>query len=94
MPTQPEPNERTPSTTFGWKRVKISQPPEANEHVERSESLKSLLPWPRRRPLVITVKYRGGAECWYEIRSRGRTIRRPGYVQIHDLIHDLAQWPR
>lgn len=90
MPDVDDGNNRTPSTTWGWRRIKIAPAPQAEEHRERSEaSLGSLLRWPRRKPLTITLKYRGGAECWWEIRARGRTIRRPGYVAVHDLMREL-----
>lgn len=37
----------------------------------------------------MTVRYRGGPECWYEIRTRGGIIRRPGVLGIHDLMTDI-----
>lgn len=83
-------NERTTSTTWAWRRVKIAPAPQANVTASASEAtLKGLLRWPRRKPLNITLKYRGGPECWWEIRARGRTIRRPGYIALHDLMRDL-----
>lgn len=39
-----------------------------------------------RDPLQVTVKYRGGPECWYEIKARGATVRVPGHVALHDLM--------
>lgn len=88
-------NNRTASTTWGWRYVKIRTAPQAKEHRERSESaLHSLLMWPRRKPMTLTIKWRGGAECWYEIRARGRTIRRPGCVALDDIMADLGRWHR
>lgn len=43
----------------------------------------------RREPrenLTITVRYRGGPECWWEIKARGETVRLPGYVHLHDAL--------
>lgn len=42
-----------------------------------------------REPLTMTITYRGGPECWWEIKTRGVTIRRPGYVAIHDLMSEV-----
>lgn len=42
-----------------------------------------------RDPLTITVTYRGGPECWWEIRARGVTIRRPGVTALHDVLDHL-----
>ena len=39
-----------------------------------------------RDPLTITVTYRGGPECWWELKARGVTIRRPGSVSLHDAL--------
>nr|CRY96850.1 hypothetical protein [uncultured prokaryote] len=39
-----------------------------------------------REPLTITVTYRGGSECWWELRARGVTIRRPGSLSLHDVL--------
>lgn len=88
-------NDRTGSTTWGWRYVKIAPAPQAKSDAERSESsLGSLLPWPRRKPMHIDIRWRGGPECWYEIRARGRTIRRPGSIALHDLMEQLARWQR
>lgn len=42
-----------------------------------------------RDPLTIVVTYRGGAECWWEIKAWGVTIRRPGSVALHDVLDHL-----
>lgn len=43
--------------------------------------------------MTVTLKYRGGPEGWIEVRARGRIVRRPGYVALLDLWHELAAWP-
>jgi hypothetical protein len=88
-----------PSTTWAWKRVKIACPPEAmssaGARLRRAQArprFYGLPPWPiRRRPLALTVKYRGGAQAWVEVHSRGRTIRVPGDTTIYDLVREMAQ---
>lgn len=93
-PHAPEPNESTQSTTWEWKRVKIAQPPQAQQDAERSESTRSLLSWPRKRPQTLTLVYRGGPEAWWEIRARGRVWRRPGVTALHDIMCTINQWKR
>lgn len=64
----------------------MSRPPEASTNSRpKGDFSHRLTTRDPREPLTITVTYRGGAECWYEIRARGTTIRRPGHVAIHDL---------
>lgn len=86
------PNERSPSTTWEWRKVKIALPPEApSQNVSKRPSLRSHSPSERRRPLGVTITARGGAEAWWEVRSRGRVWRFPGWWSIDDVfsrIHD------
>lgn len=85
-------NPSSPSTTWGWRRVKISQAPQANGTARRkAPRWHGLHPWPRREPLTIKVTYRGGPECWVEIHSRGRIGRYPGYYTIYDVLSDIWQ---
>jgi hypothetical protein len=48
-----------------------------------------LAPRDARQPLTMTVTYRGGPECWWEISARGVKIRRPGSVALHDVLSHL-----
>lgn len=34
----------------------------------------------------MIVRFRGGAECWWEITARGNVWRAPGYVSLHDVM--------
>lgn len=84
------PNDRSPSTTWDWRKVRISCP--AGGH---QDSAPKALRWrfrpPRnpRVPLTMTVKFRGGAEAWYEIHSRGGVGRFPGHVCLHDVMDEI-----
>lgn len=78
-----EPYTCSPSTTWAWKKVKIGQAPQAQHHVGRRPSLS---PWPSRKRLHIEVKYRGGAQAWVELRSRGETWRVTGDTAIYDVL--------
>ena len=83
-------NERSVSTTFAWKRVKISRPPEATPAATTKSSRWRRLPRrDSRKPLTVVVKYRGGPECWVEVRARGEVNRYPGYTQLVDLVRDM-----
>jgi hypothetical protein len=81
-----------PSTTWGWKRVKMARPPEAIAGTRPKAGLswfRRLPPWQPRRPLTLRITYRGGPEAWYEVHTRGGTIRRPGHVALHDLMREI-----
>lgn len=93
MASEEVPNERSTSTTWRWQRVKIATPPQAEGTARAKRApITSLLPWPRDRKMTLTVKYRGGSQCWWEITARGRTIRRPGVLALHDVLSDLYGW--
>lgn len=92
MSANRESNECTPSTAWEWRRVKIRRPAGGQDG-----SAPKALRWfrlpPRngRIPITISVKYRGGGECWYEIHARGQVGRFPGYVAIHDIMREINQ---
>jgi hypothetical protein len=83
-------NARSPSTTWAWRRVKIGRPPEASSN-SGSKSLHStqLARRDTRKPLSITIVHRGGAEDWWELRARGRIVRRPGWVALTDVLREF-----
>lgn len=92
MTTPESTNGRSPSTTWAWRHVKIAPAPQANSTSSASESsLFSLLPWPRRKPLSVTLIYRGGPQAWFEVRTRGRVIRRPGDTALVDLMSEVMR---
>lgn len=83
-----------PSTTWQWKLVKMSRPPKAPSTARAQRA--RLKPLARRNPresLTITVKWRGGPECWWEIVARGRVWRAPGHVAIHDVLARINNMP-
>lgn len=90
MPDDTEEITCSPSTTWEWRRVKISQPARAAGTARRRRSPLAALP---RRALndttTLTVRYRGGPECWWEIRARGVVVRRPGALALHDVLREL-----
>lgn len=68
-------------------RAKMHRPPEAMSRVSPEARRLRLLPrWPRRKPLTIKVKFRGGSEAWVEIHARGAILRTPGHVCIIDVL--------
>lgn len=93
MEPSPEIERLSESTTWAWRRVKIRRPPQAENTARAKRApITSLLPWPRKRPMHLEIRYRGGPECWVEIRARGRVIRRPGTEALADLWFELAGW--
>lgn len=75
------------SPTTAWEWVKIVRRPRPSVTVERSESFRlRLAAREARRPLQVTVRYRGGPEAWWELSSRGRSWRFPGHVALHDVL--------
>lgn len=40
----------------------------------------------RRKPLQVTITYRGGPESWWELRARGKVVRCPGHWFIEDAL--------
>lgn len=43
----------------------------------------------RREPTGIVIVYRGGPECWYEVRARGSMKRFPGHAALHDVMAEV-----
>lgn len=82
-----ESNECSVSTTWVWKRVKIDPPLAAPSKQRRRPLPKPVRAlWDSRHPLTILIRYRGGPECWYEIKARGRTHRVTGSTCLHDVM--------
>lgn len=47
-----------------------------------------------RSRLTITIKYRGGAECWYHVEARGRGGAFPGVMALHDVMREINEGNR
>jgi len=90
MSRQPENEHPFPSTRWAFKRVRVGRPPEATGTVRAQRAHRYALPKRDPRvPLTVTVKYRGGPECWYEIQARGTVWRFPGWVSLHDAMEQV-----
>ena len=79
-----------PSTTWVHKpdRIRTGSAPQAKRAAGSSRWSKLT----RRRPeerLTITVKYRGGSECWYHIQARGSHGAFPGVMALHDVMREI-----
>lgn len=80
------------STTWEWRRVKMSRAPQASgDRRPKGGRWWFLPPWNPRKPLTITVRYRGGPECWFEVKSRGGFGRFPGHVALIDVMREVWQ---
>lgn len=88
------PNTSTPSFRYGWIYGKIAKPPEALASTSpKAPFWRKLTRWNPRDPLTLTVTYRGGAECWIEVKARGRLGRYPGHVAIYEVLRDVWNSP-
>lgn len=78
------------STTWGFRKVKISRRRNGQETRRRSRpSLRSLPKWEKNRSLSLSVRWLGGSEEWFEIRARGHVYKRPGWTCLSDVMHEL-----
>lgn len=90
-----EPNNRSASTTWEWRKVRMSRPPDGQERRPAAGRSFSRLPWKNPRDvLTVKVRYRGGAEAWIEVHARGVTKRYPGSLSLFDVMADVWQWDR
>ena len=103
MTGEPNPEQPYASTTWRRKVVRIPAPPQGQQRVARRasscpEAADRAPGWYRFRPydlkrkragVQITVVYRGGPECWYEVRARGAKKRFPGVFALHDVMRQI-----
>lgn len=88
-------NTRSGSTT--WRHVpdRIRKDPAPQAKRPAGSSRWSRLA--RRRSeerLTITIKYRGGSECWYHIEARGSGGAFPGSRALHDVMREINEGNR
>jgi hypothetical protein len=87
------------SANWEFRKVKVNRPPGASKDSggaggTTAQSRFGFWPLARadwRKPIKLTVTYRGGPECWVEIHSRGRIGRYPGYVAIVDILGEITR---
>lgn len=64
----------------------MSRAPQATATARAERARRHALPRRNpREPLTAIIEYRGGAECWWQVTSRGVTWRVPGHTAVHDL---------
>lgn len=86
MTPQPEANGRSVSTRIVFEPVKITSAPQGTGRARRSRSTRPFVghrDW--RRPLTLTVAWRGSPGGRIEVKARGRTW----YVYGHDAMLDV-----
>lgn len=42
-----------------------------------------------RKPITVSIKLRGGAEAWVEVKGRGSVGRYTGHTPILDVVKDI-----
>ena len=90
--TKAKGNPRSSSTTWTWQRDRIRKDPapQAAQGAKRRR-------WShlgRRNAadrLTITIKYRGGNECWYHVEARGSNGAFPGVMALHDVMREINE---
>lgn len=81
------------STTYVWQKVKIKAAAQA-QGAARAKRAPSSAPvsapprqqTPLRAPKHVQIRFRGGAETWWEITWGGITKRFPGHVALDDVL--------
>ncbi len=93
--TSTERGEQTfPSTTWQWKRVKVSRRPQGTDTARAKRGRwRHLARWPRTEKLTITVKHRGGAESWWLVEARGSQGVFPGWCALEDVMAAVFNEP-
>lgn len=82
-----EPNPCLPSTTWVYEKRKVRRSAGGQDTASRKAVRWYHLPRrDRRKPLTLTISYRGGPECWYEVHARGSVGRFPGSTYLHDVM--------
>lgn len=84
--------EVVPSTTFVWKKVKMSPAPNGQEvQPAAGRRWRLLHPVRARSGVNVKLKLRGGAEGWVEVEARGQMGRFHGATGIYDVLMEIAQ---
>lgn len=75
---------RSPSTRWTYTEVKIE--PAARPQPRQASAARSAAERSWRSPYTVQIRFRGGAECWWEISAPGLRLRLPGHVALHDAL--------
>jgi len=76
-----------PSTTWEWRKVKITRRPQGHATVRRSRSFWHHLPRrDRKQSVYLEVRWRAGAESWWLVKARGSHGAVPGWMMLEDLM--------
>lgn len=83
-------NIRSGSTTYEWKKVKIAGSARTGQHGGRKPGRFSGLSRRNRTArLTMTISYKGGAESWWLIETRGRHAVFPGHRCLDDVMAEI-----
>jgi len=76
-----------PSTTYAWRKVKISPAGQAQgTAARRATSSRRRRRRNARQPIWLSVVSRGGPESWWQVDVRGAVIRFPGHLCFDDVM--------
>lgn len=92
MPDDRNGNTRPPSTTWEFRRVKVRRRPQGPAaRRPKDSSFGDLGRLDPKEGTFVKVTYRGGPECWWQLEARGKTVRRPGSLALHDVLWEIFQ---
>lgn len=81
------------STTYVWRKVKIQAPPRPKGTARAKRAPMSGPDAPQKSPEAelraphhVQIRFRGGADTWWEITWGGTTKRFPGHVPLDDAL--------
>jgi len=71
------------------------KPPPAGHDTVRAKRgrWRHLTRWPRHRALTVRIRYRGGAESWWLVETRGSQGVFPGHCQLEDVMAQICSEP-
>lgn len=82
-----EPEQSFPSTTWAWRRVKVSSRPQGHGTARSSAyGWRGLRRTRRDLPVRLTVTYRGGAQSYWLVEARGHHKVLAGHTALEDLM--------
>lgn len=94
MASDPASEHVFPSTTWSYEMRKIKQRPKGTAQPRAKRGpFRGLCQWPRRRTLRLSVTYRGGAESWWLVETRGTRAAFPGHLCLEDVMTVVLNEP-
>lgn len=76
-----------PSTTWEWRRVKVSEAPQAPRAQRAAGAPHAFKPATNRRVnTILEIAFKGGAESQWYVKCRGSRYTLPGWMCLEDVM--------